>query len=73
MAGRSLGSGPACYIASKRDPGAVLLVSPLCSVKAVATSKFCIAGFFINERFPNRRMLKEAICPTLIVHGKRDK
>jgi len=34
--GRSMGSGPACHIASKRKPGALLLMSAFKSIRAIA-------------------------------------
>ena len=34
--GRSMGSGPACHVASKRKPGALLLMSAFKSIRAIA-------------------------------------
>ena len=48
VVGRSLGSGPACHVVELYKPGALLLISPLSSVKAVAGSKMWIAKFFVK-------------------------
>ena len=37
--GRSLGSGPATYLAAKYNPGSLFLMSPYTSIKSVANSK----------------------------------
>ena len=44
LLGRSLGSGPATHIASKFEPGGLILMSPYTSIKSVATNK---VGFLI--------------------------
>jgi dienelactone hydrolase len=33
--GRSIGSGPACWLAANKNPGALLLMSPYTSLRAV--------------------------------------
>lgn len=74
VAGRSLGSGPASFITEKYSPGAMILISPFTSIKAVAKNLF---GFFakmlIKERFNNLERIKKIKSPTLIIHGKADK
>ena len=40
VCGRSIGSGPACYIASKHSPGALSLVSPHTSIRGVVKDQF---------------------------------
>jgi hypothetical protein len=37
--GRSMGSGPATYLASKYSPGALILMSPYTSIRNVVRSK----------------------------------
>ena len=34
--GRSMGSGPACHVAAKRNPGCLLLMSAFKSIRAIA-------------------------------------
>ena len=74
--GRSIGSGPATLLASKRKAGAFILFSPLTSVKDVA-SKIpkigIVAKFFISsDLFNNAHHIKNIHTPTFIVHGKKD-
>lgn len=49
--GRSIGSGPATYLSSQRKPGALVLMSPFTSLRAVAEN---IVGnlikFLVSER-----------------------
>lgn len=72
--GRSLGSGPSCYLASKtamegRSVGGVILQSPLCSAYRVAFNfRFTIFG----DKFPNIDYAPHIRCPVFIVHGTQD-
>ena len=36
--GRSIGTGPACHLAAKKKPGALLLMSAYTSIRAVVKS-----------------------------------
>lgn len=47
--GRSLGSGPATHIASKFEPGGLILMSPYTSIKSVATNKVGFLSFLLAE------------------------
>jgi hypothetical protein len=54
--GRSMGSGPSSYLASRRSPGSLLLMSPYMSIKDAAKSLFGWASFMsfvVIERFRN--------------------
>lgn len=72
--GRSLGSGPSCYLASKtaregRSVAGVILQSPLLSAYRVAFNfRFTMMG----DRFPNIDYASNIRCPVLIVHGTQD-
>jgi len=71
--GRSLGSGPATYLASKVESAGLILFAPYLSIGAVA--KDIAGGFlsmFIKDRFVNRLSIQSVKCPTIIVHGKKD-
>ena len=71
--GRSLGSGPATFLASKYKPAALVLISPFTSIKNAASDLFgFFGGFFIKERFDNREKIKDVSSPTLLIHGKKD-
>jgi len=67
--GRSLGSGPASYLAAKFQPGGLILMSPLTSIKNIATSKVGFFSFLIQNQFDNLSRMHKVSCPTFIVHG----
>lgn len=72
--GRSLGSGPSCYLASKtaregRSVAGLILQSPLLSAFRVAFNfRFTMCG----DRFPNIDYAPRIRCPVFIVHGTQD-
>lgn len=71
--GRSIGSGPATYLASKRKVGALVLMSAFTSIRsAVKDIAGPLAQFFIKERFNNVEAITRVYCPTFIVHGQKD-
>ena len=47
LLGRSLGSGPATHIASKYEPGGLILMSPYTSIKSVASNKVGFLSFLL--------------------------
>ena len=71
--GRSIGTGPATWLASQKKIGALLLMSGYTSIRAVARS---IAGnvlmYFIKDRFRNIDWIKNVTIPVFIVHGQSD-
>lgn len=71
--GRSLGSGPAVYLAAQYPVGGLILVSAIASVRAAVQS---IVGRLLavafDERFPNSRSIANVSCPTLFIHGEAD-
>mmetsp|Transcript_156145 Transcript_156145/g.287962 ORF Transcript_156145/g.287962 Transcript_156145/m.287962 type:complete len:381 (-) Transcript_156145:302-1444(-) len=71
--GRSLGSGPAVYLASQYPVGGLILVSAFSSIRAAVQS---IAGrllaLAVRERFPNSQLVSNVSCSTLIIHGEAD-
>lgn len=72
--GRSLGSGPSCYLASKtaregRSVAGVILQSPLLSAYRVA---FNFRRTMCGDRFPNVDYVKYIRCPVFIIHGTQD-
>lgn len=74
--GRSMGSGPATYLASKYNACAVLLMSPYTSIKDVAKSLLGWMSFLsviVYERFRNIDLIKDAKCPAFFLHGQKDK
>jgi len=71
--GRSLGSGPAVYLAAQYPVGGLILVSAFSSIRAAVQS---IAGrvlaWTFKERFPNGRIIANVSCSTLFIHGGND-
>lgn len=72
--GRSIGSGPACFLASKFEKArALILISPIKSVKDVARQNYGrIVDLLIEERFDNFETAKNIKCPVLVYHGLKD-
>jgi len=71
--GRSIGSGPATYIASKYKINSLLLMSPYTSIRAVARNIVGRIGqFLVAERFRNIDYIKLAKSPVMIIHGLKD-
>jgi abhydrolase domain-containing protein 17 len=73
--GRSLGSGPSCYLAAKtaskdgRSVAGLILQSPLLSAYRVAFNfRFTMAG----DKFPNVDYAPNIQCPVFIIHGTQD-
>ena len=54
ISGRSIGSGPAVYLASKYNPLCLVLISPIKSIVGIART-ICgsLADKFLEERFNN--------------------
>ncbi|KAL7506754.1 hypothetical protein ACHAXN_003992 [Cyclotella atomus] len=68
--GQSVGSGPSCYLASKRQNiGGLILHSPFTSGMRVLTPSRMLACLDI---FPNIDRIQKVTCPTFIIHGKKD-
>ena len=71
--GRSIGSGPACYLASQLRPAALLLMSAYTSIRDAV--KFIVgtyAQYFIKERFRNIDYIEKVSCPVFLLHGQKD-
>jgi abhydrolase domain-containing protein 17 len=67
--GQSIGSGPSCYLASKRPVAGLILHSPILSgLRVITPSRFC-ACFDI---FPNIQRIKSVKSPVFIIHGEQD-
>lgn len=71
--GRSLGSGPAVFLAAQYPVGGLILVSAFSSIKAAVQS---IVGrgiaWTFKERFPNSKIIGNVSCSTLLIHGECD-
>ncbi|KAM3132690.1 hypothetical protein pb186bvf_015235 [Paramecium bursaria] len=71
--GRSLGSGPACFLGTQRRCKAIILMSAYTSIQAAAKDKISVLSFFVKDRFPNANRAKNIMCPVLLIHGRDDK
>jgi fermentation-respiration switch protein FrsA (DUF1100 family) len=66
--GRSVGSGPAVWLAARKPAAALILQSPFLSAFRVLT-QIPILPF---DRFPNARDISKVRCPVLVMHGAAD-
>ena len=68
--GRSLGSGPACYIAERHPQIAgLILQTPITSVYRVIVDFRCTMP---GDMFANIDRMQRISCPVLLLHGTRD-
>lgn len=73
LLGRSIGSGPATYLAAHRNPGMLLLLSSYTSVKGIAKSRFgLLAQLLVCDRFRNIDEIQKVSCPCFFIHGEKD-
>ncbi len=71
--GRSLGTGVAVEVASRRPPRLLILVSPYTSLVDMGRSLVGpLAPFLVPDRFDNLSKIAALTCPIVIVHGTRD-
>lgn len=70
--GRSMGSGPATYLASARPCSAFFLFTPFRSIKGVAKEHVGCLACCAPNYFPNEDLIQQITVPTFIVHGKSD-
>lgn len=79
--GRSLGSGPSCYLASRtaddseNDPsqapvGGLILHAPFLSVYRIVLETGCTLP---GDKFPNVDVCSSIKSPSLLIHGTKDK
>ena len=73
--GRSLGTGPAVYVASKREAAAVLLESPYTAAVDVAAERYPILPVYnlMKDQFLSRDWIGDVEEPIFIAHGTADK
>ena len=70
--GRSIGTSPAIYLASKRKPNALITISAFTSIKAVADNLVGFLKIFVKERLISIDYIKNVTCPILFIHGQKD-
>ena len=71
--GRSIGSGPAVYLASFKKVRALVLFSPYVNLQQIARDHLSILGFILKKQFRNDEYIRHVEDPVFIVHGKRDR
>lgn len=72
--GRSLGSGPASYVASEREAEALLLETPFLSAVAVAADRygFLPVSLLMHDQFPVNEWIEAVDEPVFVAHGTGD-
>lgn len=72
--GRSLGSGPATYVASQREAEALLLETPFLSAVTVAGERypFLPVTWVMQDQFRNNEWIADVTEPVLVAHGTGD-
>ena len=72
--GRSIGTGPASWLASKRKIGVLVLMSAFTSIRAVVKDLFgAVTQYLVRERFCNIEWIAKVTAPVFFVHGLRDR
>lgn len=73
--GRSLGTGPATFVASERDPRALLLETPFYSAVNVAAERYPILPVYwvMQDQFPVNEWILGVDAPVLVAHGTADR
>lgn len=73
LMGRSLGTGVACYLATKYEVGLLTLISAFTSIKQVARHNYSIiVSTLVKDQFNNLERIKAVKSPVLFLHGKDD-
>lgn len=74
--GRSLGSGPSCYLAMKtaqegpsKSVGGLILHAPFLSIYRVVIDTKCT---LLGDKFPNIDYAPHVRCPVFLIHGTKD-
>jgi fermentation-respiration switch protein FrsA (DUF1100 family) len=72
--GRSLGSGPASYVATTRDAEALFLETPFISAVQVAVDRYWYlpVGLLMADQYPVDHWIREVTEPVFIAHGDHD-
>lgn len=73
--GRSLGSGPATYVASRHTVDALLLETPFLSAVSVAADRygFLPVGLLMYDQYPVNEWIVNVTAPVWVGHGSADK
>jgi fermentation-respiration switch protein FrsA (DUF1100 family) len=69
LLGRSIGSGPTLWLASREKPGGVILESAFTSGQRTLFP----VPIFPFDQFPNLKRIRDLHCPLLVIHGLNDR
>jgi len=73
IAGRSIGSGPALHLSSRKLVCALLLISPFASLKQQVKYLYGnICSNLIQDLFNNLESISSTVSPCCIIHGLND-
>src|SRR5690606_115959 len=74
LIGRSLGSGVACYVASREKCDGVVLITPFDSVSDMAKSQypFIFIKLLLRHPFNSVEYVKNITCPVLVLSAQFD-
>ena len=71
--GRSIGTSPAVYLASKKEMSALILISPLMSIRHVVKDILGkLISYTFKEQFSSITLIEDVKCPILLIHGQND-
>lgn len=72
--GRSIGSGVAVEIASRKKCGGLILESSYSSLATLANEKvpFFFPSFYLRSKFNNLKKIDQVSCPIAFLHGAED-
>jgi esterase/lipase len=75
VGGRSLGSGVATYVASKREVSKLALITPFDSIVAVAKERYPMypVSFLLKDRYDSVSRAKDIKAKTFIIMAEKDK
>lgn len=71
--GRSIGTGPAIFLAARFRVAGLILITPFESIHSLVRDKVGLLAFLADEWFTNDENIQKVRSPTLIIHGKDDK
>ena len=73
--GRSLGTGPATYVASQRDAEALLLETPFLSAVTVAAERYPVlpVNWVMLDQFRSNEWIADVEEPVMVAHGTADR
>lgn len=73
VAGYSLGTGMASYLAANNQPNRLFLIAPFVSITDMKDRIFpLIPNFLIKYPLDNKRHLAQSTCPVVVLHGTDD-